>query len=374
MSNGQASFWQTPQQQEGVLVPQGLIGNIIGALAPLVGRAVGGTAGNVIGAAGQQFGPMIPFSAGPQMTQAPQQQGQQQDAVLVPQGLIGSIIGALAPIVGQRVGGTAGNVISTAGQFASMIPFSAAPQMAQQWPQQGQQGMAQQGQQDAVLVPQGLIGSIIGALAPIVGQRVGGTAGNVISTAGQFANMIPFSAAPQMAQQWPQQGQQGMAQQWPQQGQQGMAQQGQQDAVLVPQGLIGSIIGALAPIVGHRVGGTAGNVISTAGQFAHLLPFAAGPQLQQQGQQGMPQQGQQDGVLVPQGLIGNIIGALAPLVGHAVGGTAGHLIGAAGQQFGPMIPFSAAPQMGQQWPTSQQGQWPWQPPPASFPWATAGTA
>ncbi|MBV8921057.1 MAG: hypothetical protein JOZ76_23775, partial [Bradyrhizobium sp.] len=95
MSNGQASFWQTPQQQEGVLVPQGLIGNIIGALAPLVGRAVGGTAGNVIGAAGQQFGPMIPFSAGPQMTQAPQQQGQQQDAVLVPQGLIGSIIGAL---------------------------------------------------------------------------------------------------------------------------------------------------------------------------------------------------------------------------------------------------------------------------------------
>ncbi|MBV8919868.1 MAG: hypothetical protein JOZ76_17565, partial [Bradyrhizobium sp.] len=218
------------------------------------------------------------------------------------------------------------------------------------------------------------IGSIIGALAPIVGQRVGGTAGNVISTAGQFANMIPFSAAPQMAQQWPQQGQQGMAQQWPQQGQQGMAQQGQQDAVLVPQGLIGSIIGALAPIVGHRVGGTAGNVISTAGQFAHLLPFAAGPQLQQQGQQGMPQQGQQDGVLVPQGLIGNIIGALAPLVGHAVGGTAGHLIGAAGQQFGPMIPFSAAPQMGQQWPTSQQGQWPWQPPPASFPWATAGTA
>ena len=52
----------------------------------------------------------------------------------------------------------------------------------------------------------------------------------------------------------------------------------QQDAVLVPAGLIGSIVGALAPIVGQKVGGTAGNVISTAGQFAHLIPFNAGAQ------------------------------------------------------------------------------------------------
>jgi len=46
----------------------------------------------------------------------------------------------------------------------------------------------------------------------------------------------------------------------------------------VPQGLIGDIIGRLAPLVGGAVGGTAGNVISTAGQFANLLPFNAGPQ------------------------------------------------------------------------------------------------
>ena len=52
----------------------------------------------------------------------------------------------------------------------------------------------------------------------------------------------------------------------------------QQGAVLVPQGLIGDIIGRLAPLVGGAVGGTAGNVINTAGQFAHLLPFNAGPQ------------------------------------------------------------------------------------------------
>ena len=298
---------QQGQQEGAVLVPQGLIGSIIGALAPLVGGAVGGTAGNVIGTAGQ-FANLLPFSAGPQMTP----QGQQPAGVLVPQGLIGSIIGALAPLVGGAVGGTAGNVIGTAGQFANLLPFSAGPQMTPQGQQPG-----------GVLVPQGLIGSIIGALAPLVGGAVGGTAGNVIGTAGQFANLLPFSAGPQMSQQ---------------------GQQGQQEgAVLVPQGLIGNIIGALAGVASKAVGGTAGNVIGTAGQFAHLIPFSAGPQMTPQGQQP-------GGVLVPQGLIGSIIGALAPLVGGAVGGTAGNVIGAAGQQFGNMIPFSAGPQM------SQQGQ------------------
>jgi hypothetical protein len=58
-------------------------------------------------------------------------QGQQEGAVLVPQGLIGSIIGALAPLVGGAVGGTAGNVIGTAGQFANLLPFSAGPQPSQ---------------------------------------------------------------------------------------------------------------------------------------------------------------------------------------------------------------------------------------------------
>ena len=125
-------------------------------------------------------GPMSSF----QPSQAPQQ-----GAVLVPQGLIGDIIGRLAPLVGGAVGGTAGNVINTAGQFASLLPLSAGPQTTQQGQQQG-----------AVLVPQGLIGDIIGRLAPLVGGAVGGTAGNVISTAGQFANLLPFNAGPQPIQ------------------------------------------------------------------------------------------------------------------------------------------------------------------------------
>jgi len=186
MNDGPMSSFQPSQapQQGAVLVPQGLIGDIIGRLAPLVGGAVGGTAGNVISTAGQ-FASLLPFSAGPQTTQ----QGQQQGAVLVPQGLIGDIIGRLAPLVGGAVGGTAGNVINTAGQFASLLPFSAGPQTTQQGQQQG-----------AVLVPQGLIGDIIGRLAPLVGGAVGGTAGNVISTAGQFANLLPFNAGPQPIQ------------------------------------------------------------------------------------------------------------------------------------------------------------------------------
>src|SRR5262249_60878623 len=77
----------------------------------------------------------------------------------------------------------------------------------------------------------------------------------------------------------------------------------QQGAVLVPQGLIGDIIGRLAPLVGGAVGGTAGNVINTAGQFASLLPFSAGPQTTQQGQH-------RKRVVEGQGLIGDSIGRL----------------------------------------------------------------
>jgi hypothetical protein len=92
--------------------------------------------------------------------------------------------------------------------------------------------------------------------------------------------------------------------------------------VLVPQGLFGDILRKVSPFVGNMVGGRAGNVISQVGQAAgSILPFSAGPQMGQQGQQ----QGQEPMVLVPQGLIGDLI-----------------------SKFAPMLPFSAGPQMGQQ--------------------------
>jgi len=71
--------------------------------------------------------PLFPFLAGPQ-GQVGQQQGQAGQQ-LVPLGLIGSLISALAPVIGGAVGGTAGQVISGAGQFGSLLPFQAGPQV-----------------------------------------------------------------------------------------------------------------------------------------------------------------------------------------------------------------------------------------------------
>jgi hypothetical protein len=109
---------------------------------------------------------------------------------LAPQGVFGSLIGALAPTVGQAVGGllghpNAGQQIGTiGGHIANLLPFSAQPQVQ--------------------LAPQGVFGSLLGSIAPSVGQAVGGllghpNAGQQISTiGGHIANLLPFSAMPQI--------------------------------------------------------------------------------------------------------------------------------------------------------------------------------
>ena len=58
---------------------------------------------------------------------------------------------------------------------------------------------------------------------------------------------------------------------------------------LAPQGLFGNILGGIAPQLGGAIGGALGQQAlgqqlgGLAGQFSHLLPFAAAPQLTAQG-------------------------------------------------------------------------------------------
>ena len=100
----------------------------------------------------------------------------------------------------------------------------------------------------AQFVPQGAIGDVISQLSPIIGNAVGGTPGQVISTVGGLGHLLPFQAGPQYA----------------------------------PQGLFG---GALGSALGGALGGAFGNsgLGSTIGGIAGgFLPFQAGGGLQQQ--------------------------------------------------------------------------------------------
>ena len=303
---------------QAALAPQGVFGDILGAVAPTIGSVVGGLGGLLPfsaqpqyvapqavlapqGVLGNILGGLLPFSAQPQAV-APQ-------AALAPQGVFGDILGAVAPTIGSVVGGLGG-----------LLPFSAQPQYVA--PQ-------------AVLAPQGVFGNIVSSLAPTVGQAVGGLLGNagagqqIGSVAGQIANLLPFSAQPQYVAPQAVLAPQGVLGNilgglLPFSAQpQAVAPQ----AVLAPQGVFGNIVSSLAPTVGQAVGGLLGNagagqqIGSVAGHIANLLPFSAQPQYV------APQ-----AVLAPQGAFGDFVRAVAPSVGQAVGGALGNA--AIGQQIG----------------------------------------
>jgi hypothetical protein len=217
----------------GNFLPQGAVGNIIGALAPQAGAAAGGMfgqgqAGAAVGQAMSALAGLLPFAAGPQN--------------YAPQGAVGNIIGALAPQAGAAAGGMfgQGQAGAAVGQamsaLAGLLPFAAGPQN---------------------YAPQGAVGNIIGALAPQAGAVGGGMfgqgqAGAAVGQAlGALAGLLPFAAGPQS---------------------------------YAPQGAVGNIVGALAPQAGAAAGGMfgqgqAGAAIGQAiSALAGLIPFAAGPQ------------------------------------------------------------------------------------------------
>jgi hypothetical protein len=180
------------------LAPAGFFGNLLGGLAPIAGRAVGGNAGNIINTVGG-LARLLPFDADP-MQQA---YGNQQ---LAPAGFFGNLLGGLAPIAGRAVGGNAGSIINTVGGLARLLPFDADPTaQAYGYAGYGNQGM-NPGYANATLAPQGLFGGILGgfggghagrAIGGLFG-RGGGDIGSTIGSAigGIAGGLLPFQVDP----------------------------------------------------------------------------------------------------------------------------------------------------------------------------------
>jgi hypothetical protein len=323
----------------GQMAPQGIFGDIAGALGGPVGGAIGGLFGNrqlgqqiggTVGGLAQQFSPFSAAPAGygqmaPMMFRAdqfmdlvnrglitlpnlPQTVQLPPNGQMAPQGIFGDIAGALGGPVGGAIGGLFGNrqlgqrIGGTVGGLAQQFsPFSAVP--------------AGYGQ----MAPQGIFGDIAGALGGPVGGAIGGLFGNrqlgqqIGGTVGGLAQQFsPFSAVP--------------------------AGYGQ----MAPQGIFGDIAGALGGPVGGAIGGLFGNrqlgqrIGGTVGGLAQQFsPFAAVPA-------GY-------GQMAPQGIFGDIAGALGAPVGGLIGGWLGNQ--QAGQQVGGTLgglaqqfsPFSVLP-------------------------------
>ncbi len=267
--------------------PQSGLNDAVAAAAPAAGQAVGtyfghpavgAAVGNVLAEAARQIPLPVATHTGP----------------------IGTVISTVAPHLGASIGNVLGypnagaHLGNIVGEAAHYLPFSAGPQV--------------------VLAPQGVLGSVIGALAPKVGGLVGGLVGHpnagaqIGTIAGGLAHLLPFSAEPQIT--------------------------------LAPQGVFGDLVGAFAPKVGGLVGNLVGHpnagaqIGTIAGHLGSLLPFSAGPQI----------------TLAPQGVFGDLVGALAPKVGGLVGGLVGHpnagaQIGTIAGHLGGLLPFSAGPQI-----------------------------
>jgi hypothetical protein len=187
-----------------------------------------------------------------------------QNPQIAPQGLFGSLLGSIAAPAGGALGNLFGQqqlgsqIGSTVGQFAHLLPFAAGPQMAGQG--MAGQGMAGQGMgAQQQMDPQSLanIVAMIRQAAQAAQQGL-----QILDTVHKAApGLLPFALGPDQQQQ----------------------QAGGQD--MSPQGLFGSILGKVAGTAGGALGGLFGRqqlgskIGSTVGQFAHLLPFATGPQI-----------------------------------------------------------------------------------------------
>ena len=254
------------------------------------------------------------------------------DQMFAPQGFIGGALGsALGGLGGGALGRALGNqnlgrqIGSVAGGvLGGLLPFEAGPQQAYAGtyyvPQTAAPGFA----------PQGIVGDALGAIGAPLGGFIGGRFGNaglgqtIGGTVGGLAQrFLPFDAGPQ-------QGYPGTYY-VPQTAAPGFA----------PQGIVGDALGAIGAPLGGFIGGRFGNaglgqtIGGTVGGLAQrFLPFEAEP------------------VFVPQGFIGDALGAVGGRVGNWIGGrfgnagagqTVGNVVGGLAQRF---LPFDAGPQAG----------------------------
>jgi hypothetical protein len=304
-----------------MFAPQGFIGGALGsALGGLGGGAIGRAFGNqnlgrqIGNVAGGVLGGLLPFEAGPQAYAGTYYVPQTAAPGFAPQGIVGDALGAIGARVGNWIGGrfgnagagqTVGNVVG--GLAQRFLPFDAGPQPyagTYYVPQTAAPGFA----------PQGIVGDALGAIGAPLGGFIGGRFGNaglgqtIGGTVGGLAQrFLPFEAAPGFA----------------------------------PQGIVGDALGAIGAPLGGFIGGRFGNaglgqtIGGTVGGLAQrFLPFEAEP------------------VFVPQGFIGDALGAVGGRVGNWIGGrfgnagagqTVGNVVGGLAQRF---LPFEAGPQAG----------------------------
>ncbi len=302
-----------------VVVPAGILGDVVGSLGGTIGgelgawfgdRALGKTLG---GAAGELIKGLSPWSVVPPAVApaatGPSAGGAQEGLVVMPAGFLTGLLGGVGgKLLGGAVGGLFGNKRlgeqlggSAGGALGSIFgPFSVVP------PEQVAPSASDTGQEAQVVVPAGWLGHLFGGVARGVGQLVGGdTAKAIGDITGDLAekfvpwsalppNLVPASAGPAGAQQT-------------------------EDLVLVPAGWFGRIASTFGGTIGRGIGSWLGNakvgerIGTTAGQLLKSLSVLPDPL--QPASAGPDGGGSEEDklVVVPAGLLGGLLGSLGGL-------------------------------------------------------------
>lgn len=261
-----------------VVVPAGFLGGILGGiggnlLGGVVGKWLGSeSTGKVIGSTiGKIGGGFLPFSVVPPSAVSPEDNpgAAGEPMVLVPAGFFGNLLSSVSGTVGGLIGGKTGKQIGeSASPLLRLIPFQEVPQDLA--PQSA--GPDTPDEDRLIVLPAGFFGNLLSGLAGTIGSTIGSTFGNakagqaVGEAARPIINMIPFHAAPPELQ--PQSAD-------PATGATGTDEQ----MMLVPAGLFGSLLSGLAGTLGGLAGGVFGQpqLGKTIGEglapIAKLIPF-----------------------------------------------------------------------------------------------------
>jgi hypothetical protein len=261
-----------------VVVPAGFLGGILGGILGGVGGGVVGkwlgseSTGKVIGSTiGKIGGGFLPFSVVPPSAVSPEDNPGAADEpmVLVPAGFFGNLLSSVSGTVGGLIGGKTGRQVGeSAAPLLRLIPFQEVPQDLA--PQSA--GPDTPDEDRLIVLPAGFFGNLLSGLAGTIGSAVGGAFGHaktgqaIGEAARPIINMIPFHAAPPELQ--------------PQSADPASGAAGTEDQMmLVPAGLFGSLLSGLAGTLGGLAGQAFGQpqLGRTIGEglapIAKLIPF-----------------------------------------------------------------------------------------------------
>ena len=268
-------------QEALVVVPAGFLGGVLGGiggnlLGGVVGKwlgneSAGKTAGSILGRIG---GGLLPFSVVPPSVVAqsagPDAAAAQEPMVLVPAGFFGNLLSGISGTVGGLIGGDTGRKIGDAASpLLRLVPFQEVPQDLA--PQSA--GPDTPDEDRLIVVPAGFLGNLLSGLSGTIGAAVGGAFGNartgqaIGEAARPVLDMIPFHAAPPdlLPQSDP--------------AATGTATGSDEQMMLVPAGLFGSLLSGLAGTLGGLAGKPFGRpelgkaIGEGLAPIAKLIPF-----------------------------------------------------------------------------------------------------